>query len=134
MGISLQATKRRTKLLEDRVKRLPNKQIAIQITQGSGAGASAGASAKDRVKASFILGRIADLENIKAEQKEMTQRIIALAEQNKTSPEKMAKSLQERNAFQELAQEIIIGKVLDFVELNAQVEEVATPSPSEVKA
>jgi len=96
--------------------------------------ASAGASAKDRVKASFILGRIADLENIKAEQKEMTQRIIALAEQNKTSPEKMAKSLQERNAFQELAQEIIIGKVLDFVELNAQVEEVATPSPSEVKA
>jgi len=46
----------------------------------------------------------------------------------------MAKSLQERNAFQELAQEIIIGKVLDFVELNAQVEEVATPSPSEVKA
>ena len=33
-----------------------------------------------------------------------------------------------------LLQEIIIGKVLDFVELNAQVEEVATPSPSEVKA
>jgi len=96
--------------------------------------ASAGASAKDRVKASFILGRIAELENIKAEQKEMTQRIIALAEQNKTSPEKMAKSLQDRNAFQELAQEIIIGKVLDFVELNAQVEEVATLSPSEVKA
>jgi hypothetical protein len=57
-----------------------------------------------------------------------------LAEQNKTSPEKMAKSLQDRNAFQELAQEIIIGKVLDFVELNAQVEEVATLSPSEVKA
>jgi hypothetical protein len=46
----------------------------------------------------------------------------------------MAKSLQERNAFQELAQEIIIGKVLDFVELNAQVEEVVAPSPSEVKA
>ena len=96
--------------------------------------ASAAASAKDRVKASFILGRIAEKENIKAEQKEMTQRIIALAEQNKTSPEKMAKTLQERNAFQELAQEIIIGKVLDFVELSAQVEEVATPSPSEAKA
>ncbi len=95
---------------------------------------SAAASAKDRVKASFILGRIADKENIKAEQKEMTQRIIALAEQNKVAPEKMAKTLQERNAFQELAQEIVIGKVLDFIELNAQVEEVATPSPSETKA
>ena len=42
MGISLQATKRRTKLLEDRIKRLPNKQIVIQITDGAGAGASAG--------------------------------------------------------------------------------------------
>lgn len=96
--------------------------------------ASASSSAKDRVKASFILGRIAEKENIKAEQKEMTQRILALAEQNKVAPEKMAKTLQERNAFQELAQEIIIGKVLDFIELNAQVEEVATPSPSEAKA
>ncbi len=96
--------------------------------------ASASGSAKDRVKASFILGRIAEKENIKAEQKEMTQRIIALAEQNKVAPEKMAKTLQERNAFQELAQDIIIGKVLDFIELNAQVEEVATPSPSEAKA
>ena len=42
LGISLQATKRRTKLLEDRIKRLPNKQIAIQITDGAGAGAGAG--------------------------------------------------------------------------------------------
>ena len=31
MGLSLQATKRRTKLLEDRVKRNPNKQIIIKI-------------------------------------------------------------------------------------------------------
>jgi len=95
---------------------------------------SATASAKDRVKASFILGRIAEKENIKAEQKEVTQRILALAEQNKVAPEKMAKSLQERNAFQELAQDIVIGKVIDFIELNAQVEEVAAPSPSEAKA
>lgn len=42
MGISLQATKRRTKLLEDRIKRLPNKQIAIQITDDSSASASSG--------------------------------------------------------------------------------------------
>ena len=34
MGISLQATKRRTKLLEDRVKRLPNKQISIVLNDG----------------------------------------------------------------------------------------------------
>jgi len=31
MGLSLQATKRRTKLLEDRIKRSPNKQITIKL-------------------------------------------------------------------------------------------------------
>jgi FKBP-type peptidyl-prolyl cis-trans isomerase (trigger factor) len=89
------------------------------------------AYAKDRVKAAFILNRIAEKENIKAEQKEMTQRIIALAQQNKTTPDKFVKVLQERNAFPEIAQEIVTSKVLDFIELNAQVEEAAlTPAPA----
>jgi trigger factor len=92
--------------------------------------ANASASAKDRVKAAFILNRIAEQENIKADQKEMTQRIIALAQQNKVAPEKMAKTLQERNAFPEIAQEIVTAKVLDLVELNAQIEDVVTPAPA----
>jgi trigger factor len=93
--------------------------------------ATAATSAKDRVKAAFILNRIAEQENIKAEQKEMTQRIIALAQQNKTTPDKFVKVLQERNAFPEIAQEIVTSKVLDFIELNAQVEEAAlAPAPA----
>jgi len=92
--------------------------------------ATASTSAKDRVKAAFILNRIAEQEGIKAEQREMSQRIVALAEQNKTTPEKFVKVLQERNAFPEIAQEIVTSKVLDFIELNAQVEDVATASPT----
>lgn len=89
---------------------------------------SASLSAKDRVKAAFILNRIAETEKITVDQKELTQRVIALAQQNNMAPEKMAKSLQERNAFPEIHQDILTGKVLDFIELNAQVEEV-TPLP-----
>jgi len=92
--------------------------------------ATASTSAKDRVKAAFILNRIAEQEGIKAEQREMSQRIVALAEQNKTTPEKFVKVLQERNAFPEIAQEIVTSKVLDFIELNAQVEDVASASPT----
>ena len=93
--------------------------------------ASAAVSAKDRVKAAFILNRIAEQENIKADQKDMTQRIVALAQQNKTTPDKFVKVLQERNAFPEIAQEIVTSKVLDFIELNAQVEEgAAAPAPA----
>jgi trigger factor len=90
---------------------------------------SASTSAKDRVKAAFILNRIAERENIRADQKEMTQRIVALARQNNVPPEKMAKTLQERNAFQEIAQDIVTGKVLDLMELNAQIEDVVAPAP-----
>jgi trigger factor len=91
--------------------------------------ATASVSAKDRVKAAFILNRIAEQEGIKAEQKEMTQRIVALAQQNKTTPEKFVKVLQERNAFPEIAQEIVTSKVLDFIELNAQVTDVSAAAP-----
>lgn len=95
---------------------------------------SASASAKDRVKAAFVLNRIAEAENIKVEEKELTQRVLMLAQQNNQTPEKMVKTLRERNAFPEIQQEILTGKVLDFLELNAQVEEtiagVPTSAPS----
>jgi trigger factor len=91
---------------------------------------SAQTSARDRVKAAFILNRIAEAEKIGVDQREVSQRVVALAEQNNTSPEKMVKVLQERNAFPEIQQEIITGKVLDFVELNAAIEDVLTPAPA----
>jgi trigger factor len=93
--------------------------------------ASASASAKDRVKAAFILNRIAEQENIKADQKDLTQRVIALAQQNNMAPEAMVKELQKRNAIPEIAQEIVTSKVLDFIELNGQVEDyVAASNPA----
>ncbi len=85
---------------------------------------SAQTSATDRVKAAFILNRIAEAEKIAVSEKEVTQRVLALAQQNNLTPEKMIKTLQERNAFPEIQQDILTGKVLDWLELNAKVEEV----------
>ena len=91
--------------------------------------ASASASARQRVKGAFVLNRIAEVEKITVENKEITQRVILLAQQNRMEPDKMFKTLQERNAFPEIQQEILTGKVLDFLELNAKVEETA-PLPA----
>lgn len=91
--------------------------------------ASASASAKDRVKVGFILNRIAEKENIKVDQKEVTQRIIAIAQQRNEDPQKVAKTLQEQNAIQDIAQEILTGKVLDYLELNGKIEEVPVTRP-----
>jgi len=81
-------------------------------------------SAKDRIKAAFVLGRVAEQEGIKADQKEVTQRILLLAQQYQIKPEQMVKQLRDRNGFAEIEEQIISAKVLDFLELNAKVEEV----------
>ena len=92
---------------------------------------SAQANARDRVKAAFVLNRIAEQEKITVDRQEIAQRVTLLAQQNQMAPDKMVKVLQERNAFPEIQQDILTGKVLDWIELNAKVEEVAAlPAPA----
>ena len=86
---------------------------------------SAQTNAVDRVKAAFVLNRIAETEKITISNQEITQRVLALAQQNNMEPAKMVKVLQDRNAFPEIQQDILSGKVLDWLELNSKIEEVA---------
>lgn len=79
-------------------------------------------SAKDRVKANFILTQIAEKENIKVTDEELTQRILYLAHQNQIRPEKLVKQLKERNGIGALHEQILVSKVLDFLQEQAQVE------------
>jgi len=81
-------------------------------------------TARARVKAAFILNRIAEQEKISVEREELARRITQLAQQNNMDPEKMVKAIKERNGFPEIQQEILTSKVLDFLELNARIEEV----------
>jgi len=81
-------------------------------------------SAKDRVKTAFILARIAAKEEIKVEDKEVTQRILFLASQHNVKPEQMVRQLRERDGIREIQEQIMQSKVLDLLELKAKVEEV----------
>jgi trigger factor len=89
-------------------------------------------SAKERIKAAFVLGRVAEKEGIKADANEISQRVLALAGQYQIKPAQMVKQLQERNGFAEIQEQIISDKVLDFLEKVANVEEVlpTTPAPT----
>lgn len=84
---------------------------------------AANTSAKDRIKRAFVLGRIAEQEGIKADQNEIAHRIMILADQYKMKPEQMAKQLRDRDGFGEIAEQIVLAKVLDFLELHAKVED-----------
>lgn len=81
-------------------------------------------SAKDRVKASFLLQKIAEKEDIKVANEEILRRVHTLAAMYQITPEKFLKDLQKRNGLIEIYDQIANEKVIDFLQQNAKVEEV----------
>lgn len=84
---------------------------------------AANTSAKDRVKAAIILHRIADHEQITVSEQEMTNRILAIAQQKQEDPNKVAKELQKNNQLPAIHEQLLTAKVLDFLQLHALVTE-----------
>jgi trigger factor len=85
---------------------------------------TAATNARDRIKGTFILLRIAELEGIKVRREELMGRIAVLAERHSMSFEKMLKELQKRDAIDQINEEILTAKVLDFLASNASVTTV----------
>jgi hypothetical protein len=86
---------------------------------------NAAVSARDRVKGAFILNRIAASEKLSvSDGRADPAGAPCLAQQNNTTPEKTVKAIQARNAVGEVRQDILVGKVLEFLEkINAVIEE-----------
>ena len=82
----------------------------------------------ERVKVAFLLQKIAEKEDIKISQEEIAQRIGQLAAMYQIPAEKFAKDLQKRNGLIEIYDQIMNEKVMEFLEKNAQIEEVP-PAP-----
>jgi trigger factor len=80
--------------------------------------------------------KIAEKEDIKASQEEISQRIGALATTYQIPPEKFVKDLQKRNGVMEIYDQVMNEKVMDFLQQNAKIEEVpaGTLSPEPVPA
>jgi trigger factor len=85
---------------------------------------AAAQSAKDRVKLSFLIQRIAEKEGIQVSQDEVLKRAQSLAMAYQIPLEKFLKDLQKRNGVVELYDQIAHEKVLAFLEQNAKIEEV----------
>jgi trigger factor len=81
-------------------------------------------SAKDHVKAQFVLTRIAEKEGIKVEPAELEARIAELAENSKSTPEKLREELESGGGAGMLEEQILVSKTLDFLLANAKFAEV----------
>ncbi len=91
---------------------------------------AAAQNAREKVKGTFILTRIAEAEGLKVESGEIYGRVAAMAERYQMTFEKMFKELDKRNALDEIRQELLSTKALDFLAVNASVSE-ALQAPAE---
>lgn len=93
----------------------------------------AGSLAAQRLKTNFILGRIAEREKIQVTREEIDERIREQAAHYNIPVEKMRKELEEHDRLDGLAEEVLLGKTLDFLKSTVSVQassETAPPSAS----
>ena len=93
----------------------------------------AGSLAAHRLKTNFILHRIAEAEKIEVTRAEVDERVRARAAQYNLPVEKMRKEIEEIDGLNGLAEEILLGKTLDFLKANVTVE-TATAGDERVSA
>jgi len=83
----------------------------------------AGSLAAHRLKTNFILSRIAEREKIEVSRQEIDTRIREEAARYDIPVDKMRKELQEHDGLNTLAEQLLLGKTLDFLKANVSVEE-----------
>jgi trigger factor len=94
----------------------------------------AGSLAAHRLKTNFILTRIAEQEKIQVSREEMERAIRQEALRYNISVDKMRKELEEHDRLNALAEQILLGKTLDFLKANVSVKQTAQPAVSAEKS
>jgi len=89
--------------------------------------------AAHRLKTNFILHRIAEREKIQVTKEDVDRRIRQEAARYDISPEKMRKELQQRDALDGVAEQILLGKALDFLKASVSVEPTKEDTVKEEK-
>ena len=90
--------------------------------------ANAKTDAVVRVKANYILSKIAEKEGIKVTDQELSRQVAAMAAQQKVKPQKLAQQLKDNGTLYQVQEEIMNAKVIDLLEEKAKVTEI-DPKP-----
>jgi trigger factor len=94
----------------------------------------AGSLAAHRLKTNFILSRIAEREKIEISREEIDARLREEAARYDISVDKMRKELQKHDGLNNLAEQLLLGKTLDFLKANVSVEEMEERAVVEEKS
>jgi len=85
---------------------------------------TANKDAKDRLKSIFILIKIAEIEKIEVTQDEIATHVQMLSDKFGMPLQKVVEKLREHDQIKGIYEEILFGKTLDFLVLNANVQKV----------
>jgi trigger factor len=95
---------------------------------------SAAGLAAHRLKTNFILHRIAEQESIKVSRDDINARLREEAARYNVPVEKMRKEMQEQDGLDAVAEQILLGKTLDFLKANVSIETAQEPAVKEEKS
>jgi trigger factor len=84
--------------------------------------------AAHRLKTNFMLHRIAEREKIQTTKEDIDLRIRQEAARYDISPDKMRKELQQKGALDDVAEQVLLGKTLDFLRANVSIEPAEEPA------
>jgi len=95
---------------------------------------SAGGLAAHRLKTNFILSRIAEREKIEVSREDVDLRVRQEAARYNISADKMRKELEEHDGLNTFAEQILLGKTLDFLKANVSVQPASEETVPEKKS
>jgi trigger factor len=87
----------------------------------------AGGLAAHRLKTNFILSRIAEQEKIEVTREDLESQIRQEALRYNMPVEKMRKELEQHERLDALAEQILLGKTLDFLKANVSIRRAGEP-------
>lgn len=88
----------------------------------------AGQNARERLKGNFILGRIAEAEKIIVSEEDLKSRLFQMSMRYQMPFDKLIKEIQKRDMVNQIREEILIGKTLDFLASGASVQTAEQPA------
>ena len=86
--------------------------------------ATAQIQARNNLKTNFILQEIAEVEDISVNEQDLSQRIAAMAQQEKKPMKAYVRDLKKSGRISSIQNSILISKAIDFLVENAVIEEV----------
>jgi trigger factor len=124
------------RILADLVQRNRERGVSDEMLKGKEKELieSAAGLAAHRLKTNFILHRIAEREQIKVSPDDINARLREEAAQYNVPVEKMRKELHEHDGLDAFAEQILLGKTLDFLKANVSIEAAQEPAVKEEKS